>query len=107
MALGQSRDAGESNLQEDRWVFGLQIKLDIVPQIDGRYVVKRVGGEHKQHAHISTYKGCKILIDCIKKNKLPMSNYLKGSCKRLLTEEEYNRLRKPKDKYVNIQKGPR
>lgn len=84
----------------------LNIKLDIIKQ-HGSYIVKRVDADYSFHAHISTYKGCRLLIDCIKKNKLPKSDYLKGSCRRLLTREEYNRLRKPKDQYINIQKGPR
>lgn len=84
----------------------MAIKLDIIKQ-HGNYIVRRVDGEYSQHAHISTHKGCKILIKCIKRNKLPKSNYLKGSCKRLLTEEEYSRLRKPKDQYININKGCR
>jgi len=82
----------------------LQIKLSIIKQ-HGSYIVKRVGGDYSFHAHISTYKGCKILRDCIKKNKLPKSDYLKGSCKRLLTREEYNRLKKSKDRYYNVNKG--
>ena len=84
----------------------MQIKLSIIKQ-HGSYIVKRVGGDYSFHAHISTYKGCKILRDCIKKNKLPKSDYLKGSCKRLLTREEYDGLRKPKDRYNNANKGLR
>ena len=84
----------------------LQIKLDIIKQ-HGSYIVRRVGGDYSFHAHISTYKGCKLLMDYIKKNKLAKSDYLKGSCKRLLTREEYSRLRKPKDHYININKGRR
>ena len=84
----------------------LKIKLKIIKQ-HGSYIVKRVDADYSFHAHISTYKGCKLLMDCIRKNKLPKSDYLKGSCRRLLTREEYNRLRKPKDQYININKGCR
>lgn len=84
----------------------MQIKLDIIKQHDN-YIVRRVGGDYSMHAHLSTRKGCRLLIRCIKANKLPKSDYLKGSCQRLLTKEEYNRLRKPKDQYININKGRR
>lgn len=85
----------------------MKIKLTIVPQEDGKYVVRREGGTRKQHAHISTYRGCEILIECIDRNKLPRSKYLNGSCERLLTIKEYKNLKKPKQKYFNINKGVR
>lgn len=84
----------------------LLIKLDIIKQ-HGSYIVRRVDGEYQMHAHLSTYSGCKLLIDCIKRNKLPKSKYLIGSCKRLLTPEEYKRLRPSKQIYYNINKGVR
>lgn len=84
----------------------LNIKLDIIKQ-HGSYIVRRIDGEYKQHAHISTMNGCKLLVDCIKRNKLPKSNYLKVSCQRLLSEEEYSRLRPSKQMYYNVNKGAR
>jgi len=84
----------------------LNIKLDIIKQ-HGNYIVRRTDGEYNQHAHISTMGGCRLLIDCIKRNKLPKSKYLVGSCKRLLTEKEYESLKKPKDCYYNVNRGIR
>lgn len=84
----------------------MNMHLDIIKQHDN-YIVRRANGEYSQHAHINTHKGCKLLLDCIHKNKLPKSQYLKGSAKRLLTEEEYKRLRKSKDYYYNVNKGVR
>jgi hypothetical protein len=71
------------------------------------YIVIRRGGEYKQHAHVKKLQTCNLLIDLIAKNKLPDSQYLRGSCKRLLTEEEYSLLRPRKQMYYNSQKGVR
>lgn len=84
----------------------LKIKLDIIKQ-HGSCIVRRVGGDYSMHAHISTMNGCKLLVDCIKGNKLPKSSYLKVSCQRLLSEEEYSRLRPSKQMYYNVNKGAR
>lgn len=82
------------------------LKLEIIKQ-HNNYIVRRVDGEYKQHALVPTMKGCLLLIDCIYKNNLSKSKYLIGSCKRLLTDDEYKRLRRPKDYYYNVNKGVR
>lgn len=74
---------------------------------DRGYVVVRKGGEYRQHVHLTTLNGCRQLIYYIKQGLLPKSAYLQGSCRRLLTEIEFQSLKKPKDKYRNIQKGIR
>lgn len=84
----------------------LQIRFDIIKQ-HGSYIVRRMEGEYSQHAHVSSMTGCKLLINLIHNNRLPTSDYLKGSCRRLLTVEEYARLRKKKQQYVNVNKGVR
>ncbi len=67
------------------------------------YVLIRVDGEYSQHAHIRSKKTCDLLIDLIKKGKMPRSKYLKGSCKRLLTEKEYESLvENDKPRYYNV-----
>lgn len=65
------------------------------------YVVVRKHGAYEQHAHISTLNGCRQLIYYIHKGLLPKSSYLQGSCRRLLTYDEYNGLKRPKDRYYN------
>ena len=84
----------------------MDIKLSIIKQ-HGSYIVRRVDGEYKQHAHISSMSGCQLLIRFIRQNRLPTSKYLQGSCRRLLTEEEYSQLRPKKQRYHNINKGTR
>jgi hypothetical protein len=84
----------------------MDIKFDIVKQ-HGSYIVSRVDGEYSQHAHVSTMNGCRLLIKFIHENKLPTSKYLQDSCRRLLTEEEYAKLRPKKQRYHNVNKGVR
>jgi hypothetical protein len=84
----------------------MDIKFDIAKQ-HGSYIVRRVDGEYKQHAHISTMNGCRLLIRFIRQNRLPTSTYLQGSARRLLTEDEYSQLRPRKQRYHNINKGVR
>lgn len=79
----------------------MDIKFNIIKK-HGSYIVRRIDGGYSQHAHINKYSTCKLLIKLIHANKLPTSTYLQGSCKRLLTDEEYSRLRpKKKQQYVN------
>jgi hypothetical protein len=79
----------------------MDIKFSIIKK-HGSYIVRRTDGEYNQHAHINKYSTCKLLIKLIHTNKLPTSEYLQGSCRRLLTDEEYARLKsKKKQKYVN------
>ena len=84
----------------------LNIRFDIIKQ-HGNYIVSRVDGEYSMHAHVSTMNGCQLLIRFIRQNRLPTSKYLQGSCRRLLTEEEYSRLKPKKQRYVNVNRGVR
>ncbi len=77
------------------------MKFDIKQTSNG-WVVSRIGGTYEQHSHHNNLYGAKLVVSFIKKRELPKSNYLKGSCKRLLTETEYLVLRnKNKKKYIN------
>jgi hypothetical protein len=74
----------------------------IIKKDSGRgYVVVRKGGEYPQHAHLTTMNGCRQLLYYIHKGLLPKSSYLQGSCRRLLTDAEYDGLKRPKQKYYN------
>lgn len=73
----------------------------IIKQERGGFVVVRKDYPWEFHAHIKTIAGCKVLLSCIQQGKLPKSDWLQGSCRRLLTDEEYLRLKKPKDRYYN------
>lgn len=65
------------------------------------YIISRKDGEYSQHAHIKTLNGCRQLLYLIRKGLLPKDKYLQGSARRLLYDDEYERLKKPKDKYFN------
>lgn len=71
------------------------------------YIVIRVGGEYSQHAHIKTKQGVRELLYLIEKKWLPRSEYLKESCRRLLTEDEFMELKQKKQRYYNVNKGIR
>ena len=84
----------------------MKAELEIKQNSRG-YILIRKHGEYSQHAHLKSLKACNDLIKLIELNKLPRGRYLKGSCKRLLTEEEYNQLRPGKQMYYNVNKGVR
>lgn len=86
---------------------GLQIKLDIIKDSNRGYIVKRLDGEYSQHSHVSSMNGARLLINMIRNNRLPTSEYLQTSCHRLLTDIEYNQLKRKKQQYVNVNKGIR
>lgn len=83
---------------------GMKIEFMIKKNSRG-YILIRLGGEYEQHAHLKTLKACHDLVKLIEGNKLPRSKYLRGSCLRLLTTEEYEQLRESKQMYVNINHG--
>lgn len=83
------------------------IKFDIKRDGNRGYIVLRVDGDYRQHAHISTLNGCRMLINLINAGLLPTSRYLQIACSRLLTEEEYRGLKQKKQRYVNVNRGVR
>lgn len=84
----------------------MDIKFNIIKK-HGSYIVRRIDGGYNQHAHINKYSTCKLLIKLIHANKLPTSEYLQGSCRRLLAEEEYSMLKPKKQRYFNSNKRGR
>ena len=72
-------------------------------------LLKREYGEYEQHAHFFTKKDAIKVRKLIDMNKYPygkkQSEY-KYAMKRLLTEEEFKKLRK-KQRYYNVNKGVR
>ena len=65
------------------------------------YVVYRVGGHPEQHAHMKKRGACRRLISVLKCGEYPYSPWMRECAKRLLTEEEFRCLKKPKDRYIN------
>ena len=83
------------------------LQFDIIKDSNRGYIVRRINGTYEQHAHINTLNGCRLLIRFISSNRLPTNKYLQGSCSRLLTEEEYVKLKQKKQRYINVNKGCR
>jgi hypothetical protein len=80
------------------------IDFEIKKDSNRGYIVIRVNGSYEQHAHVSSMNGARLLINIIHKGMLPESDYLKTSCRRLLTDIEYSKLRRKKQRYVNVNK---
>lgn len=74
--------------------------------MDRPWLLKREGGKYEQHAHFFTKKEaikCRQLID---NGRYPRNKKYKIAMQRLLTEEEFKKLDK-KQRYYNVNKGPR
>lgn len=54
-----------------------------------------------RHAHLRNMQSVHTLLTLLGKNLLPKDEYLQGSARRLLNDDEYKRLKRPKDKYYN------
>ena len=68
------------------------------------YLLKRINGEHCQHAHFfkkEDAERCRRIID---KKEYPKNEKYKIAVKRILTEKEFKKLNK-KTNYININKG--
>lgn len=76
------------------------MSFDILRDKCGGWVVRRVGGDYDQHAHMATKKGCLRLIGYIRKRRLPVDEWMIGGCRRLLTEKEFASLKESKQKCV-------
>lgn len=77
------------------------IDFEILKDSNRGYIVKRKGGEYRQHAHLTNLEACRRLIHLIDLGLLPKNTWMQGSCRRLLTDDEYKRLKRPKQKYYN------
>ncbi|RDU22774.1 hypothetical protein [Anaerosacchariphilus polymeriproducens] len=81
-----------------------EIEFEIKKDSRG-FILIRKDGEYSMHAHLKNKNTCRTLIHLIHNRLLPRSKYLQGSCKRLLTDEEYSHLKEKKQQYININKG--
>ena len=70
----------------------------------GGYVIIRVGFPYDFHAHVKSKNGAHQILRLIAMGLEPKSDYLAAAVRRLLTEEEYAKLKKCKEKYVNNQR---
>ena len=80
-----------------------------VMKISEGYVIVNTNGEYRNHGHVKRLKTCKLIIKLIESNKVPNSDYLRGTVLRLSLDENYknkvfNKIEKDKEKlkYMNI-----
>ena len=64
------------------------------------YIIVRKGTD--LHSHFKSQQGCEKLMEFILQGVKPFNRYFDTACKRILSEDEYNRLRQPsKQRYIN------
>lgn len=81
----------------------------------GKYcVVSNMQGDYNNHTHIKKYKTAELLIKLVRAKRVPKSDYLRESAKRITLDEVYRQAieyKEAKDKqkqhYININKGAR
>jgi hypothetical protein len=56
---------------------------------------------YSMHSHLKTKQGCLTLIRLINNKIMPRSDYLRGSARRLLYDDEFRQMKEYKNEYVN------
>lgn len=67
----------------------------------GGYVIVRVGYPYEFHSHVDKMAGAHQIMRLIEKGLEPNQPWMQVAVRRLLTEEEYGKLKKCKEKYIN------
>lgn len=77
-----------------------------VIQTKSDFVVRNIELDENHHSHFHNLEGAKLAIDLIKKGLLPSKTWWRIALKRLLTDEEFERLEPDRrQKYHNVQGG--
>lgn len=82
----------------------MKLSILYLPNLNRPWLLKREHGKYEQHAHFYTEKAanqCRTLIDAM---KYPYNKDFLIAMRRILTDQEMNRLRR-KQHYKNINKG--
>lgn len=69
----------------------------------GGYII--INTDNNTHTHVKSKSTAKSFIAWLRNGVKPESEYLVNSARKILTEEEFKRLKKKKEKYININKG--
>ena len=67
----------------------------------GGFVIIRVNGEYEQHSHVKTMGGIHQILRLIELGLEPRQPWMQEAVRRILTAEEYAKLKRCKEKYVN------
>ena len=84
----------------------MDLRIEYLGNLHRAWLVKRVDGKYKQHAHFYEREDAEMVIKLIKANKYPIEAEYREAMQRILSPQEYRRLRK-KTPYRNINKGVR
>lgn len=68
------------------------------------YILYRPAKGYEWHSHFKTYHKARTCLAFIERGVMPGNGYLRESCRRLLTDEEFRRLDKGQP-YKNRQRG--
>ncbi|NLY08561.1 MAG: hypothetical protein GXZ11_01465 [Tissierellia bacterium] len=82
----------------------MELAIHHYPKMERCWLLKRVHGEHSQHAHFYTKEEALLCRKLIDQNKYPREKKYKYAAQRILTEEEFKLLNK-RPRYYNVQKG--
>ena len=82
----------------------MKLQIIYLHKLNRPYLIKRVGGAYEQHAHMRTRKDAEKIRHLIDSNRYPYCKDYKVAMQRLLTEEEFKKLKK-KHRYINVNKG--
>lgn len=85
----------------------MKLTIKYYPKLPKRKrMLIREGGSYDQHAHFLCKKDAENVRKLIDSGKYPYNKKYKIAMQRLLTEEEFKKLRK-KQRYYNVKKGVR
>ena len=83
----------------------MKLTIKYYPKLPKRkWILIREGGAYEQHAHFLCKKDALNVRRLIDGNKYPYNKKYKIAMQRILTEEEFKKLRK-KQRYFNVNKG--
>lgn len=82
----------------------MKLKIIHYPKMNRAWLVKREHGKYEQHAHFFTKKEAEMCIRLIDACKYPRHKKYVIAMQRLLTEDEFKKLKK-KQKFYRVNKG--
>lgn len=83
----------------------MKLTIKHYPKLPKRkWMLIREGGAYEQHANFLCKKDAENVRKLIDSNRYPYNKKYKIAMQRILTEEEFKKLKK-KQKYINVNKG--
>ena len=80
-------------MEISKWFYEMKLSIRYKPRCyDRPWLIKRVNGKYRQHAHMRRKKDAVKLRNLLDKNLMPYSEEFKIAARRLLSEKEYKKL---------------